>query len=119
MSDNTDWPTGEEDEEEIRRETAPPKVETSATGVQTVKASDIIKSEAGQEGLVKSEVLFARIQESEADEDIAAGRVERFDSMEDAIRALWSEGINDAGEIIECIEDFRQQEKEDGTRQRD
>ena len=80
MSDNTDWPTGEEDEEEIRRESAPP---------------------------------------NEADEDIAAGRVERFDSMEDAIRALWSEGINDAGEIIECIEDFRQQEKEDGIRQRD
>lgn len=41
------------------------------------------------------------------------------EGWKEAIEELWSEGINDAEEIIECIEDFLQTENQNGTRQRD
>ena len=37
------------------------KVETTATGLRTVKAGDIIQSEAGKAGLAKTKALFARV----------------------------------------------------------
>ena len=46
-----------------------PAVETSASGLRTVSASDIIRSKAGQEGLAASEALFERIQEGEVSND--------------------------------------------------
>ncbi len=52
--------------------TEQPVVETTKTGVRTVKAADIIQSKAGKEGLAKTKALFARVGGSTVAREVQA-----------------------------------------------